>query len=326
MVERNRKIESHLPSLTPEVGLDSSGVVREGAVPRHIGDDPQVFVGGLSALLLRAVPEQALQLVHEFLHVLEVQVDRGEPDVSDFIELLQMIHEQAANFGSGAFAVRGFADECLRFVDNCFKLADGHRAFFAGLQQSLEDFLALEFLAASVFLDHHVRNFVNTLVGGEPAIALQAFAAATNQVAGARLARVDHFVVQVRAERALHFEVSCVSASSSPPCSASASSSASPATSSARAIRFSSPTDQPSRSSSGRPTTQHPANVISQITTVATAAGSLSTPKISVNTRKLASCEPPPTPGSCAAEPTIVNARTRAAPAKLRPTSWPPKA
>ena len=66
--------------------------------------------------------------------------------------------------------------------------------------------------------------------------------------------------------------------------------------------------------------------MISHNTIVAIAAGSFSTPKISVKTRKVANCDPPPTPGSWAAEPTIVNARTKVAPAKVRPASSPPNA
>src|ERR1700733_14435941 len=74
----------------------------------------------MSTSLLRAVFQQAFQLVHEFLYVLEVEIDGGEADVGDFVELLEMIHQQAANFRGGAFAVGGLADVGLGFVNDRF--------------------------------------------------------------------------------------------------------------------------------------------------------------------------------------------------------------
>jgi hypothetical protein len=59
----------------------------------------------------------------------------------------------------------------------------------------LEKFLTFEFFTTAVFLNDHVRNFVDAFVGGKAAIALQAFAPAANQIASARFARVHYFVI-----------------------------------------------------------------------------------------------------------------------------------
>ena len=69
------------------------------------------------------------------------------------------------------------------FIDDGFQLRRGYGAFFAGLQQPLENLLALKALPAPVFLGHHVGNFVDALVGGEAPGALQALAAAPDCVA-----------------------------------------------------------------------------------------------------------------------------------------------
>ena len=71
---------------------------------------------------------------------------------------------------------------------------------------------------------------------------------------------------------------------------------------------------------------QHDANVTNQIKIAAVNACSLSTPKTKVSTRNVAACAPPPTAGTCTAEPTAVNASTSIAPVKLSDSSSPPKA
>src|SRR5205085_6990191 len=68
--------------------------------------------------------------------------------------------------------------------------------------------LAVEFLAAAVFLHHHVRNFVDPFISGEPAFAFQAFAAAANGVAFLTLTRIHHLIVHMAAEWAFHGDAS----------------------------------------------------------------------------------------------------------------------
>ena len=89
-------------------------------------------------------------------------------------------------------------------VDDGFQLWRSYRPLLASFQQSLQNLLTLETLAAAVFLDDHVGNFVDALVGGEAAATFQAFAAAADGVAGAAFAGINDLVVHVRAERALH--------------------------------------------------------------------------------------------------------------------------
>ena len=57
---------------------------------------------------------------------------------------------------------------------------------------------------AGFFLDDHVGNFVDALIGGETPAALQAFTTAADEVARLCFARIDDFVVGERTERALH--------------------------------------------------------------------------------------------------------------------------
>jgi hypothetical protein len=64
--------------------------------------------------------------------------------------------------------------------------------------------LSVKFLASSISFDDHVRHFVTTFVGSKAALALQALAAAADDVALFALARVDNAVLAMGAEGAGH--------------------------------------------------------------------------------------------------------------------------
>src|SRR6266403_125725 len=155
-------------------------------------------------LFLRAIFQQIFQLGHEFFDVLEVQIDRSEPDIGDLVEFLDSVHQEFADLAGLTLALGRFMDKTLDFVDQGFELCRGDRPLLAGFQQPLQNFLAVEALPASVLLDDHVRDFVDAFVRGETAAAFQTFPAAANQVPDSALARVDNFVVREGTERALH--------------------------------------------------------------------------------------------------------------------------
>src|SRR5581483_7100166 len=148
--------------------------------------------------------QQVLQLRHELLHVFEVQVNRGEAHVGYFVVLAQAVHDQLADFAGFALAVSGVNDEALGVVDNLLQLANRDRALFAGSHQAVQHFLPIETLAPAVFLDHHVRDLVNPLVGGEALPALQTLPPPADGLRFLALARIHHLVVQKPAKRAFH--------------------------------------------------------------------------------------------------------------------------
>src|SRR5258708_30060639 len=114
------------------------------------------------------------------------------------------MHDHFTDFGGGEFALGGFVHDAFDFVDDGFELRSGHGPFFTSFQQALQNFLALESFAAPVLLDDHVGNFVDAFVSGEAASTFEAFAAAANGVAGTPFPRINHLVVYLRAEGALH--------------------------------------------------------------------------------------------------------------------------
>src|SRR5262249_53758380 len=136
--------------------------------------------------------------------VLKVAIYGCKADVRHLVDLLQTVHDQLAQLGSGALALRGIDHELLHIVDDLLHASHGDRALFASPQHAGEYFLTLELFAPPIFLHHHVRDLVDALVGGETLFTLQALAAAADRRAFLALARVDDFVVFRAAKWAFH--------------------------------------------------------------------------------------------------------------------------
>src|SRR6202030_4683343 len=131
-------------------------------------------------------------------------VDGCKAHVGYFVEFFQAAHDHLADFRGSQLTLGGLVYDAFNLVHDGFKFRCSYRAFLASLEQALQNFLTLEALSAAVFLGDHVGNFVDAFVGGESARAFEAFAAAPDGVAGAAFARIDHLIVNVGAERALH--------------------------------------------------------------------------------------------------------------------------
>ena len=171
--------------------------IKASATKRRVAEFGRLSLDG-------AVFEQILQLRHEFLDILKIHVHAGKAHIGNFVELLEAMHNHLADFGGGQLPFRGFVDHAFDFVNDAFKFWCGHGTLFASFQQTLQDFLAFEALAAAIFFDDHVGNLIDALVSGKAAGAFQAFAATTNGVAGAALAGIDDLVVKMSTERTLH--------------------------------------------------------------------------------------------------------------------------
>ena len=140
----------------------------------------------------------------EFVDVFKVAVDGGEADVGYGVDFFETAHDEFADGGGGAFAFGGVDDEGFDGVDDDLDLGDGDVALLGGVQETLEDFLAVEALAAAVFLYDHVGDLIEALVGGEALGAAFTFAAAANGIGVLAFAGVDDFVLGEAAVRAFH--------------------------------------------------------------------------------------------------------------------------
>src|SRR5260370_16521209 len=217
------------------------------------------------------------------------------------------MHNHRADCRSGQLTIGGFVYHAFDFVHDRFELRCRYRPFFASLQQSLQNFLAFKAFAPSILLDHHVRNFVNSLVSGESALAFQSFAPPPNRGAGATFTRIDYLVIQMPAERTLHSGFSPLPPRSTLgpalPCAAMSSSSSFSCSANSHNL----PSETPSRINSGIPAMLHPANVTSHSTIAAATAIELSTPNTFVYPKIATPSPPPPTPANRTANPPTSN-------------------
>ena len=111
---------------------------------------------------------------------------------------------QLADFAGGAFALGCVDEEAFGGVDNFFKLAGGDGALFAGAEEAAQNFFPVEALAAAIFFDDHVGDFVDAFVGGEAAITFFALATAADGVGFFAFTRVDDTVLRKPAVGTLH--------------------------------------------------------------------------------------------------------------------------
>lgn len=138
------------------------------------------------------------------MRVLEAPVDRGETDVGDFVELLQLGHHQFAQHPRLDLALAGGAQLVLDVADGRFQALDADRTLLQGALHAGAQLVLVERLAAAVLLDQARHDQLGGLEGGEAFAAGQALAAPAHLIALGDQSRVNHFGVMGTAEGTMH--------------------------------------------------------------------------------------------------------------------------
>src|SRR5499427_13469 len=166
-----------------------------------------VTVAGIRGSLLHV--QEFVQLTHEFAHVAELTVHGREPHVRDLVQLLQLLHDETADFGRRDFFLGALLQRGLHAVGDGLERRHAHGPLLARFQQARDQLLPLEPFARAIFLDHHVRDLVDPFVAGESFAALEALTPPSNRFTCLGFARVDDFVSQMAAVRTLHDFAPC---------------------------------------------------------------------------------------------------------------------
>src|ERR1039457_6687136 len=219
-----------------------------------------------------------LQLVEERLFVLKIPIHRRESYVGDLVEFAEILHQEFSYIYSRYLPVRRIADLRFHPIDQFGEPRHAHRTLFARLQQTAQHLLAVELLAPAILLDHHVWDFVNSLVRSVTAAKFHAFAAAADGIAFLALAGINHLIMQMIAKWTLHSDTPWP-------------------------IRLRLRQSKPSFRAMNRPSGTIATNVIAQRNTANAEASSKRTPNSSVSTRTEPTCMPPPTPGIWTTDP-----------------------
>ena len=122
--------------------------------------------------------QQLVQLVQKRVDVLELPVNRCETDVGHLVDVLEPLHHHLADAGGGNLGLQRILKLHLDGGHHRIHLAAGHKPLVAGADDAVEHLVAVEALAGFVLLHHRDRNRLDGLVGGEPLLTVQTFAAA----------------------------------------------------------------------------------------------------------------------------------------------------
>ena len=137
--------------------------------------------------------EQFRDFVDEGADVFELAINRGEPDIGDFVDVLEFFHGEFADFARSDLFFQRVLQLRLDVGDSFFDDFDRDRTFLTGAQQAVEQLDAVETLAGAVFLDDDQRDGLDDLIRGKALAALRAFTAATDAfsfVGGAGICRL----------------------------------------------------------------------------------------------------------------------------------------
>ncbi len=154
--------------------------------------------------MLRRFAGQTLDLLAEFVQILEAAIDGGETDVGDLIEFLQLGHHQLADHQRLDFALAGGTQLMLDMRNGRFQPLDADRAFLQRALHAGTQLVFVEGLATAVLLDQPRHHQFGGFEGREALAAGQAFAPATDLIALGDQARIDDLGVMCNAEGTMH--------------------------------------------------------------------------------------------------------------------------
>src|SRR5437879_8972206 len=184
--------------------------VDEGGDPPHtppatiqlfgLGQGAWLGGGGLGLV----VPLEPLHLFDELADVLELAIDRGESDIGDRVEALEMVHDDPSELLAADLLLGPLVELSLDLDDDVVDGLNSDRPLLARLQDGATELLAVERLAAPVPLDHVRQHVLDVLVGRVPAVALETLAPAPDELPVPAHPRVDDPILRVTAKRALH--------------------------------------------------------------------------------------------------------------------------
>jgi len=158
-----------------------------------------------ACLALNFVVSQLADFVDEFVDILELAIDGGETDVSDFIDFFQDFHHPPADFDAGNFLVEIPLDGVVNVIGGAFDFFDLDGTFPTGFFDAAADFFAVEVfadIAVFNYLQFRLNNFFN---GREPVPALQAFPPPPDPGAFFGGPGVDDFIIKTSALWTTHF-------------------------------------------------------------------------------------------------------------------------
>ena len=117
------------------------------------------------ALSLRI--EEAFNFLYECVDISELSVDRSETNICDLVDVFELFHDKFTDEFTVDFLLHRIVETAFNVINDLFHLSDGNRALLTCADDTIEQFIAVESLAAAILLDDHQDHFLYFLIGGE---------------------------------------------------------------------------------------------------------------------------------------------------------------
>ena len=162
-------------------------------------------------VLVIADSEQLSRVIHNIVNNSVKYIDKDEghikiriKDVGDFIQVFELLHYEFSDELAVAFLLHGVVETAFDVVDDLLHVSVGDRALLACADDSVQELVPVESLAAAVLLDNHEDHFFDLLIGCEPSAAFLAFTSSSDSTAILGVTGIYDLAVFVFTIRALH--------------------------------------------------------------------------------------------------------------------------
>jgi len=146
---------------------------------------------------------QGMNCIHKLIDIVEPPVDRGVAEIGDLIDSAQFLQNFRADRGRLNLATAGF-EIVNDFIDELLEGQQTGGTLLKSLGDAAGELASIERLMSAISFDHAQVGAFDFLISRKSISAFQAFTAATNTRAIARLAGVDNFIITRAALGATH--------------------------------------------------------------------------------------------------------------------------
>jgi len=151
------------------------------------------------------VPEEIFELVHEFLDIFKLAIDRGKTDISHPVQTVEFLHYTLPDLRALYFPFSSFLEMELDAINNLFNHVDADRPLLTGSFQAIKDFEAVERLSSGILLHNQREGVLCPLARSKSFMATKTFPSTANGVFILSQAGIDNFTLGMATKGTFHW-------------------------------------------------------------------------------------------------------------------------
>ena len=134
-------------------------------------------------ILFDMIAEELGKLTHKGVDILELSVYGCKTNVSNLVDLLELVHNELADFGGADFGLKRVVEGCFNFTYCRFYITHCNGTLFASANHTVYKLGAVKYLAGFILFDYNDWENFESLVGCESLLAGKTLATATDSTA-----------------------------------------------------------------------------------------------------------------------------------------------